>query len=131
MMKLPGHVPQDIVFVWSCSEFLSMTRLTMLCLKFTCWGRWTDKFLVFIIPITNTYTLARTHAHAGMHTPHTHIFSPFQMFSWLALPDHQVSGIELVAHQWWSTEVPPWHSTSLMQKPVLDATEDQNPFRRL
>lgn len=126
MMKLPGHVPQDIVFVWSCSEFLSVTCLTMLCFKFTSWGRRTinSPCLLCFLP---THTHAHAHAHTHTHTPL--IFSPFQMFSRLALPDHQVSGTGLVAHQRWSTEVPPSTPHHLCRS--LSCTSSMQPKTRI
>ena len=84
MMKLPGHVPQDIAFVWSCSEFLSVTYLTMLCFKFTCWGRRTinSRCLSCFLP---THTRTRSRTRTCTHTPH--LYSPLSRCShgWLFL----------------------------------------------
>lgn len=54
MMKLPGHVPQGIACVWSCSEFLISGSLDNVVLQVYSLGEKDYKFLVLLVFIADT-----------------------------------------------------------------------------
>lgn len=89
MTKLPGHVPQVIAFVWSCSKSLPATPPAMLCLWFTSRRGNNYKF-------SGAFSVFRCHIIKLLYSPHP------KCSNFFASPECQQSGLGWVAYPWCS-----------------------------